>query len=139
MASGLNGDSASAAAGPGQFPRVAAHPGRAKCQLREHPEWPVPPGWTSVAGDPERSALVRERVPEHWKTALRTIAGRLIFDDVPVLGQHPVGYADGIHHNPRRGQAVTTKPAANHDPVAFGDRPLRLVPECGGRLFTSPN
>jgi len=75
---------------------------------------------------------IGEAIAEHWQTALRLCASRLILEDVPVFGQHPVGDAHDVGGDPVSRAASAGKSSVDDDKVAFGHDHARLILERRG-------
>jgi peroxiredoxin len=70
-----------------------------------------------------------EAITEHWQTALRLRTRRLILEDVPVFGQHPVGDAHDVGSDPVSRPSHARESPMDDDKVALGYDHARLVPE----------
>jgi hypothetical protein len=76
---------------------------------------------------------IGEAIAEHRPTALRFRASRLILEDVPVLGQHPVGDANGVGGDPVSRASRARESPVDDDKVTFGHDYARLIFEGRGR------
>lgn len=85
----------------------------------------------ATIGDARRST--GEGVTEHWQTALRLRASRLILENVPVFGQHPVGNAHDVGGNPVSWESNARGSPVDDDKVAFGHDQARFIFEGRGR------
>src|SRR5258705_9620921 len=85
----------------------------------------------ATLGDAGRST--GEAVTEHWQTALRLRASRLILENVPVFGQHPVGNAHDVGGNPVSLESIARESPVDVAKVAFGHDQARLIFEGPGR------
>src|SRR5258708_37965177 len=74
-----------------------------------------------------------EAVTEHWQTALRLRASRLILQNVPVFGQHPVGNTHDVGGDPVSWESNARESPVDDDKVAFGHDQARLIFEGCGR------
>src|SRR6266849_5263486 len=78
---------------------------------------------------------IGEAIAEHWQTALRLRASRLILEDVPVFGQHPVGDAHDVGGDPVSRQSGARESSVDDDKVAFSHDHARLIFEGRGRAL----
>src|SRR5258708_36566997 len=76
-----------------------------------------------------------EAITEHWQTALRLRASRLILEDVPVFGQHPVGDAHDVGGDPVSRESRARESPMDNDKVALGHDHARLIFERRGRTL----
>src|SRR6266481_7304608 len=97
----------------------------------QHPSKTSNPRCIQPSVTPERST--GEAVTEHWQTALRLRASRLILENVPVFGQHPVGNTHDVGGDPVSWESNARESPVDDDKVAFGHDQARLIFEGCGR------
>src|SRR5258708_16682518 len=76
-----------------------------------------------------------EAITEHWQTALRLRASRLILEDVPVFGQHPVGDAHDVGGDPVSRESRARESPMDNDKVALRHDPAPLILDRHGRTL----
>jgi len=70
---------------------------------------------------------IGKAIAKHWQTALRLCATRLILQNVPVFGQHPVGDTHDVSGDPVSRASKARESSVDDDKVAFGHDHARLV------------